>query len=97
MSKLIRDKIPEIIKAKGNTCDVYVAEEAEYRERLAAKLREEVEEFLEEEAIEELADVLEVVHALVRAQGSTLEELEAIRSQKKHERGGFEKRLVLKQ
>jgi predicted house-cleaning noncanonical NTP pyrophosphatase (MazG superfamily) len=46
--KLIRDKIPEIIKKQGRNPDFYVADENEYKDELFKKLLEETNEVLEE-------------------------------------------------
>jgi predicted house-cleaning noncanonical NTP pyrophosphatase (MazG superfamily) len=100
MRKLVRDRVPEIIRAKGEVPIVYHAEPDEYRQRLRDKLVEEVDEFLaegeaeREAALEELADVLEVVHALAVELGSSAEELEQIRSTKAAERGAFADRVI---
>lgn len=93
--KLIRDKIPEIIKNAGKTCQTRHLEEDDYRRYLREKLKEEVDEFLVHRNIEELADILEVVYTLGEELGSSKEELEAVRMKKREERGGFLKRLLL--
>lgn len=95
-NKLIRDKIPEIITSSGKQCLVETMNEPEYIEALDAKLNEELEEYQTDKSLEELADLLEVMYAVVRARGYTLEELERVRKQKAEKRGGFEKRLRLK-
>lgn len=95
--KLVRDKIPEIIKNNNENPDFYIADKKEYWERLKDKLREEVEEVLEEDNIqEELADVLEVVYSIAKFQNIDFEEVEKSRLEKKEKRGGFEERIVLK-
>ncbi|HOC34830.1 MAG TPA: nucleoside triphosphate pyrophosphohydrolase [Ruminococcus flavefaciens] len=95
-NKLIRDKIPEIIEAAGKQCIVEVMNEEEYLEALDAKLNEELAEYQADKSLEELADLLEVMYAVVRARGYTTEKLERVRKQKAEKRGGFEKRLRLK-
>jgi len=96
MEKLVRDRIPEIIAAdRGETPPSRVATEKEYRELLVGKLREETAEYLESRQPEELADILEVVFALGRADGLSPEELENLRREKARARGGFEKRLAM--
>ncbi|MFJ4827551.1 nucleoside triphosphate pyrophosphohydrolase [Streptomyces bacillaris] len=95
--KLVRDLIPQIIRASGVEPMAYVAGPEEYRERLRHKLSEEVNEFLYADnstAAEELADVLEVVQALALDLGITLDRLEELRAQKAEERGGFAGRVV---
>ncbi|MFJ3941460.1 nucleoside triphosphate pyrophosphohydrolase [Streptomyces parvus] len=95
--KLVRDLIPQIIRESGAEPMVYVAGPEEYRERLRHKLSEEVAEFLtadDSAAAEELADILEVVHALALDLGMTPSRLEERRAQKAAARGGFAGQVV---
>ncbi len=94
-NKLVRDKIPEIIEAEDRTCKTHILSDAEFIVALEIKLNEEVAEYQEDKNIEELADILEVLHALCIARGHSLEELEAARAKKSEERGGFEKKIYL--
>ena len=64
---------------------------------LDAKLDEELAEYHKDQNIEELADLLEVIHAAAIERGYTLEDLEQIRAEKAAKRGGFEKRILLKE
>ncbi len=93
--KLIRDKIPEIIKASGKSYDVRTADKEEYNELLKKKLQEEVQEYLEDDNLEELADIMEVLYAIASSLGYKEEDLDNKRKGKREERGGFEKGLVL--
>lgn len=72
---------------------------AEYQRELKTKLQEEVAEYVsaptDKEAVEELADLLEVMRSLVEQHGATWEQLEAVRLQKAAERGGFSERVYL--
>ncbi|MFF5284569.1 hypothetical protein [Streptomyces sp. NPDC013171] len=95
--KLVRDRIPQIIRNDGAEPVTYIAGPEEYRARLRAKLSEEVAEFLEADdasAPGELADVAEVLLALAADLGISPERLEAIRVAKAGERGGFAGRIV---
>jgi predicted house-cleaning noncanonical NTP pyrophosphatase (MazG superfamily) len=95
--KLVRDRIPQIIRADGAEPVVHTAGPEEYRARLRAKLGEEVAEFLAADAAsapEELADVLEVVRALAADLGIAPDRLEEIREAKARTRGGFAGRTV---
>jgi predicted house-cleaning noncanonical NTP pyrophosphatase (MazG superfamily) len=93
-SKLVRDKIPQIIRANGENPVVRVADEAEFLGLLRAKLSEEVDEFLASDDPAELADVLEVLLALAAELGVDQGQLEKLRAAKAFERGGFAGRVV---
>lgn len=93
--KLVRDKIPEIIKSKGETPIVRIMDDEEYTSVLEAKLSEECSEYLESREIDELADILEVIYAMVNARGCTIDELMRIYERKHSERGGFEQKIFL--
>lgn len=68
-NKLVRDHIPEIIEADGKTCITEILPDAQYLEMLDAKLSEELAEYQEDKSLEELADLLEVIRAVVNARG----------------------------
>lgn len=94
-SKLVRDKIPQIIRETGAEPLTRVADAGEYRSLLRAKLVEEVGEFLDSDDVGELADVLEVLLALAGDLGVDRDQLERLRRDKEIERGGFAGRVVL--
>ena len=98
--KLVRDKIPELIEKEGKQSVCSVLSDKEYLEFLDQKLSEELEEYLEDKSMEELADLLEVMMAVAKARGSSIEEVEKvekIRQQKADKRGGFEKKILLEE
>ncbi|MGI5958114.1 MAG: phosphoribosyl-ATP pyrophosphohydrolase [Massiliimalia sp.] len=95
--KLVRDRIPEIIKASGDCCVTEILSQEEYVKQLDQKLQEELTEYYQEPCLEELADLLEVIHAVAVARGYTVEQLEEKRAKKAQERGGFENRILLKE
>lgn len=96
-NKLVRDKIPEIIKAKGIIPVTHIATPEEYDQKVRQKLEEEVKEFLESNNPEELADILEVIYAIAGRMGHTKHSLEAVREKKADERGGFEEGIILEE
>lgn len=96
-NKLVRDRIPEIIEASGRRCDTEILTPEEYLIMLDRKLNEELAEYQESKSLEEIADLLEVIRAVVQARGSSMEEVEAIRREKAEKRGGFEKRILLRE
>ncbi|WP_276273780.1 nucleoside triphosphate pyrophosphohydrolase [Haloarcula litorea] len=93
--KLVRDRIPEVIEADGETPVCHEVAGEAYDERLAAKLVEEAAEYRESRATEALADVLEVVDAIRDARNIGDGELQAIRERKADERGRFEDGVAL--
>ncbi|MDA3811521.1 MAG: nucleoside triphosphate pyrophosphohydrolase [Spirochaetaceae bacterium] len=94
--KLIRDKIPQIIESHGKTCEVSVLSDQEFKKYLYKKLQEEVNEFLADDSIEELADITEVIHGILKLKNTSPEDLEDIKLKKLKERGGFDKKFLLR-
>ncbi len=94
-NKLVRDRIPEIIESKGNTCITEVLSDEAYLRMLDAKLDEELSEYHADGNPEELADLLEVIYAAAKARGVTAEALDGIRAEKAAKRGAFEKKILL--
>jgi predicted house-cleaning noncanonical NTP pyrophosphatase (MazG superfamily) len=94
--KLVRDGIPDIIRANGDTPHYHIIEDDD--EYLAALFAKDVEEGIELAAdpnLGELADKLEVIYAIGRAKGFTPAQIEEARAKKAAERGVFEKRIFL--
>jgi predicted house-cleaning noncanonical NTP pyrophosphatase (MazG superfamily) len=94
VSKLVRDRVLEIIRSQGTEPDFHVAGPQEYASRLRDKLQEEVAEFLESGSPEELADILEVVHALAEQAGVSRQQLERQQEGKARSHGGFRGRII---
>lgn len=94
-NKLVRDKIIKIIEQDGSIAVSRVLSEKEFITELDNKLSEEVKEYQEDKNLEEMADVLEVLYAICKARGYTIEELEAKRKEKVDARGGFEEKIFL--
>ena len=94
-NKLVRDKIPEIIKADGKECETRVLDDKEYLLSLNKKLDEELREYYETESIDELADMAEVIFAIVEQYGMNIQEFERLRLSKREKRGGFDQKLFL--
>lgn len=93
--KLVRDKIPQLIREDGEHPVTTNVEGEELERRLRDKLVEEANEYHESGAPEELADVLEVIHAICDRTDVTFGRLEELREAKQDERGGFQDGVVL--
>ncbi len=94
-NKLVRDRIPEIIENSGKTAYTHILNNDEYILELDRKLNEECAEYQADKSIEELADILEVMYAIVEARGYSVSELEKIRKEKAEKRGWFKNRIFL--
>ena len=94
-NKLVRDRIPEIIKASGAECKTIILSDEEYLKMIDKKLDEELCEYHKDQTVEELADLIEVIYAATLARGYTLDDLERIRVEKLRKRGGFAKKILL--
>lgn len=97
-NKLVRDNIPNIIKSKGEEPVIKILNDDEYKIELEKKLNEEYKEVLEssgEARVEELADMLEVIKALAKVEGKTLDEVIAIANEKANKRGAFGEKIFL--
>ena len=93
MGKLVRDRIPEIIKADGKSPITRILSEDEYLQELDTKLNEEVAEYQADKSIEEIADVLEVLFTICEARGYSIEQLMKVKQDKQDKRGGFIDRI----
>lgn len=98
-NKLVRDKIPKIIESNGKEYSTKVLHDEDYIKYLKKKAYEELNEYCaaetDGEVVEELADLLEVIRALAKQHGSTIEEVEAVRKDKAVKRGGFQEKVFL--
>lgn len=98
-NKLVRDKIPQIIQEAGKNPATKILSKEEYIIELRKKTQEELTEYLaaasNEEALEELADLLEVIYSLAHIHGESFEMIEELRKQKRIDRGGFDEKIYL--
>lgn len=97
-NKLVRDRIPEVIAAEGRAYATEIMEDVEYRQALKAKLVEEAQEAAEakpDEIVKELADLYEVIDALLLAFDLDRDAIRAIQQKRRDEHGGFEGQIKL--
>lgn len=97
-NKLVRDKIPEIIKNNGEEPIIHILNDREYKKELEKKLLEEYNEAINStgtDRIEELADMLEVITALAKLENSNLENVIEVSKEKSIKRGAFDKKIFL--
>lgn len=94
-NKLVRDNIPEIMIKNGANPVTHILSDDEYLKELNKKLLEEVNEYLESEDILELADIEEVLLAILDTKKINKDEFEKIRTDKVKKRGAFKKKIYL--
>ena len=96
--KLVRDRIPEIIRQSGNECEVVILSDSEYRQALRQKLIEEAGEAAEadeQDLVAELADLYEVIDAVMASFGISGDQLLAEKMKRREARGGFAQKIML--
>lgn len=96
-NKLVRDKIPEIIASKGEFAKTRILNNEEYKKELDKKLLEEVNEYMTDDNVEELADIVEVIYGILNSKNVSIEEFENIRKAKVEKRGAFQDKIFLEE
>lgn len=94
-NKLVRDKIPENINSKGGKATFRIMNQDEYIKELNKKLLEEANEFIEENDVEELADVMEVIESIMEQKNIKWEEVRKIQEAKRNKKGSFKNKIYL--
>lgn len=96
-NKLVRDKIIDIIEADRRVAKYRILDDNEYRQELNKKLQEEVKEYLEDNNVEELADIVEVIYGILNSMNVSIQEFEKVRINKQEKRGALEKKIYLEE
>ena len=95
-NKLVRDKIPEQIdKEKGRKSYYRILNDKEYLEELNKKVLEEANEFIEENSIEELADLMEVINYIMQLKKYKMEDVKVAMKVKEEKKGAFNNKIFL--
>ena len=95
-NKLVRDKIPENINnTEGRKANYKILSNEEYQIELDKKLFEEAHEFIEEHSVEELADLIEVISAIMKLKKISLDDVEKARKIKNDKKGKFDNKIYL--
>jgi predicted house-cleaning noncanonical NTP pyrophosphatase (MazG superfamily) len=101
-NKLVRDKIPEIIRKDNGIPKTRILDDIEYKEELLKKLSEEVSELIgakdnKQELKKEIGDVLEVLEYVIKDFGLEKDEVIRLQQERKEKRGGFEQKMFLEE
>ena len=97
-NKLVRDNIPNIIESKGETPVTRILDDDTYKVELEKKLNEEYQEVLSaqgDDRVEELADIIEIIRALAKLEGKSLQDVVEIADVKSEKRGAFSEKIFL--
>lgn len=99
-NKLIRDKIPEIIKKNNQIPKIKILNKSEFINALFKKLTEEIKEVIEakadkKELKKEIGDVYEVLNAIIKFCNLNKNSIIALQNKRRQERGAFNKKLFL--
>lgn len=98
-NKLVRDKIVQIMESHGSKLYSFPLNDQDFNKQLKIKLQEEAAEVLRtqtpQDLIEELSDVLEIVHALAKLHNISDQDLANALQQKRNEKGGYNDRIFL--
>ena len=81
--KLVRDKIPDVIKVSGCVAKYHFATNEDYPKLLYAKMVEELEEFEQTPSLEEAADMLEVFVSMLKFHKLSMDDVEAAAREKR--------------
>lgn len=96
-NKLVRDNIPQIIQRDNKKAIIEILDDAEYQNALNKKLQEELNEYLQSEDIEELADLVEVIFAILEFKQCSIDAFIKTKTIKLNEKGAFRNRIFLKE
>lgn len=94
--KLVRDKIPDMIRKNRETLCIRTAKKHERLPMLFKKLREECKELEQSKSIAEVTDVREVLDAICKELRYAPLEVDRFRREKVCQRGGFSRMIILK-
>lgn len=94
-NKLVRDNIPDIILKDNELPTTRILSDEEYIQELNKKLMEEVNEYLSDNNIEEMVDILEVIRAILDYNKISYDDIEEKRIKKAKKRGAFKEKIFL--
>lgn len=94
-NKLVRDKMPELIRESGRTFTSRLLENEEYFQALIDKVIEEMDDYRQSGNEEELADVYEALDCLMRYKNYEPLHMDYLKLMRREARGSFEKRILL--
>ncbi len=72
-----------------------ILDDTEYLRELNRKILEEANEFIEENSIEELGDLMEVINAIMKLKGYSIEEVNKVMKSKAEKKGAFDNKIFL--
>ncbi len=97
--KLVRDRIPEIMRKRGRVVKARILDSEEFQVYLLKKIGEEGSELAsvkeKKHLAEELADLIELIETIMEHNGLDTEAIKKVQKEKAEVRGGFKKRILM--
>ena len=99
LNKLVRDKVPSLVTKDGGSYTMKLMQGPDHLKALKDKLKEETDEFIaaknREIELDELVDIVELVHSYLKLQNISAKEFEALRIKKRKTKGSFDRGIYL--
>lgn len=99
LNKLVRDKVPSLVTKDGGSYSLKLLSPLEHQHEITKKLHEEISEYdaatSKDAALEELVDIVELIHAALKLHDVSVDDFDTLRQQKRKRKGGFEKGIFL--
>lgn len=99
-NKLVRDKIPDIIRSNSEKPKTRILNDSEFEIELLKKLLEETQEVInakgdKKEITKEISDVYEVIDAIANIYSINKKEIAEVKKYRREKRGGFKNKIYL--
>lgn len=94
-NKLVRDKVPEIIRSSGRTCEYKVLGDLEMKEALKDKLIEKAQIFSQKPSEDELSDIYELLNTIIDKYDYEPLHIDYLKLQNKESKGTYSENMYL--
>jgi len=94
-NKLVRDKIPEIIRESGRTCEFKILGQSEIKDALKEKLIEKADVFSNRPSEDEISDIYELLDTIVEVYDFEPLHIDYLKLQNKESKGSYSEKVFL--
>jgi predicted house-cleaning noncanonical NTP pyrophosphatase (MazG superfamily) len=95
LNTIVRDNVPQMIEERGKKCEYRLLEKEEFKEELLNKLKNEVNELINNPEEKEIADIYEVLESIITQYGFEPMHIDYLKLQKKEINGEYSKGVFL--